>query len=309
MENTQLNFNDRVVVVTGAGGSLGRCYALSFAERGAKVVVNDLGGSVKGNGNDSGSGVSESAADAVVAEIKAAGGEAVANYDSVENGEAIIKTAIDAFGRVDILINNAGILRDSSFKKMTSDDWELIHKVHVDGAFKLTQAAWPYMLEQQYGRIINTSSAAGLYGNFGQANYGAAKLGLLGLTKTLAIEGQKHNVFTNAIAPAAASRMTESLFPEAVIKGMKPDLIAPLVVNLCAESSRENGSIFEVGAGWMSKLRWQRSAGVGFNPQEELTAEAVAERWSDICDFTEFDTPENAMDSSAPMLRNLGINM
>ncbi len=307
MENTQLSFKDRVVVVTGAGGSLGRCYALSFAERGAKVVVNDLGGSVKGGG--AGSGESSLAADAVVAEIKAAGGEAVANYDSVENGEAIIKSALDAYGRVDVLVNNAGILRDSSFKKMTSEDWSLIHNVHVDGAFNLTKAAWPHMLEQQYGRIINTTSAAGLYGNFGQANYGAAKLGLLGLTKTLAIEGQKHNVFTNAIAPAAASRMTEALFPEAVIKGMKPELIAPLVVSLCAESNQENGSVFEVGAGWIGKLRWQRSAGVSFNPQEEFTPEEVAERWEDICDFTEFDTPENAMESSAPMMRNLGINM
>ncbi len=303
MKNTQLTFKNRVVVVTGAGGSLGRCYALSFAERGAKVVVNDLGGSAKGGGESS------SAADAVVAEIKAAGGEAVANYDSVENGDAIIKSAIDAFGRVDVLVNNAGILRDSSFKKMTSEDWMLIQKVHVDGAFKLTQAAWPHMLEQKFGRIINTSSAAGLYGNFGQANYGAAKLGLLGLTKTLALEGQKHNVFTNAIAPAAASRMTESLFPEAVIKGMKYEFIAPLVVKLCAESSQENGSIFEVGAGWIGKLRWQRASGVSFNPQQELTAEAVDERWNDICDFSKYDTPENAMESSAPMMRNLGINL
>ena len=307
MENTQLSFKDRVVVVTGAGGSLGRCYALSFAERGAKVVVNDLGGSVKGG--DTGRSQSSSAADAVVAEIEAAGGEAIANYDSVENGAAIVEAAIDAFGRVDVLVNNAGILRDSSFKKMSVEDWDLIHNVHVDGAFNLTKAAWPHMLEQQYGRIINTSSAAGLYGNFGQANYGAAKLGLLGLTKTLAIEGQKHNVLTNAIAPAAASRMTEELFPDAVIKGMKPELIAPLVVTLCAESSKENGSIFEVGAGWIGKLRWQRSAGVSFNPQEELTAESVAERWADICDFTEYDTPANAMESSAPMMRNLGIKM
>jgi len=303
MNENRLNFEGKVVIVTGAGGSLGRSYALEFARRGARVVVNDLGGSA------SGSGESLSAADKVVDDIKAFGGEAIANYDSVEEGGKIVQAAVDQYGRIDILINNAGILRDSSFKKMTHDDWNLIHQVHSFGAYQLARAAWPHMLEQKYGRIINTTSAAGLYGNFGQANYASAKLSLVGLTKTLAVEGKKHGIQTNAIAPAAASRMTESLFPEVVINGLKPEFITPIVVNLCSRENGENGSIFEVGAGWVGKLRWQRSEGVSFSPKNELTAEDVMERWSDICDFSNYDTPESAADSSAPMLRNLGITL
>src|SRR5256885_12700173 len=184
----ELRFDGKVVVVTGAGQGLGRSHALLFARRGAKVVVNDLGGS------HTGSGKSSAAADKVVAEIKELGGNAVANYDSVEDGDKIVKTAVDAFGRIDIVINNAGILRDTTFHKMTREDWDLIFKVHVLGAFRVTHAAWPLMREQGYGRIIFTTSAAGLYGNFGQANYSAAKLALVGLTQTLALEGDKKNI-------------------------------------------------------------------------------------------------------------------
>src|SRR5262249_49064245 len=198
----ELRCDGRVAIVTGAGGGLGRSHALLLASRGARVVVNDLGGSHTGEGK------SASAADKVVAEIKAAGGEAIASYDSVEDGDKIVKTAIDAWGRLDILINNAGILRDVSFVKMTPQDWDLVYKVHVAGAFRCTHAAWPHMRDAKYGRVIMTSSAAGIYGNFGQANYAMAKLGTHGLAQTLAIEGKKYNVLVNTIAPIAGSRMT-----------------------------------------------------------------------------------------------------
>ncbi len=192
-----LRFDDRVVVVTGAGAGLGRSHALEFARRGASVVVNDLGGGAHGDGSGS------AAADQVVAEIKAAGGEAVANYDSVEEGDAIIGTAMDNFDRVDVVVNNAGILRDASFAKMSDEDWDLIYRVHALGAYRVTKAAWPVMLDQGYGRIVNTASAAGIYGNFGQANYAFAKRGLIGLTNTLALEGARKGIKANAIAPVA----------------------------------------------------------------------------------------------------------
>src|SRR4051794_22836149 len=199
----ELRFDGRVALVTGAGGGLGRSHALLLGKRGCKVVVNDLGGSMHGGGKSS------AAADKVVEEIKAAGGEAVANYDSVEDGDKIVQTAMDTWKRIDIVVNNAGILRDTSFKKLTPEDWDLIYRVHVNGAFKVTKAAWDHMLDAGYGRIIMTASAAGIYGNFGQANYAMAKLGLVGFANTLAIEGLKKNVRVNTIAPIAGSRLTE----------------------------------------------------------------------------------------------------
>jgi multifunctional beta-oxidation protein len=203
----QLRYDGQVVVVTGAGGGLGKVYALFFASRGASVVVNDLGGSFKGDGSSS------KAADVVVDEIRAAGGKAVANYDSVEFGEKIIETAIKNFGRIDILLNNAGILRDISFKNMTDQDWDLINKVHIYGAYKCARAAWPHFRKQKYGRVINTASAAGLFGNFGQANYSAAKLAMVGFTETLAKEGFKYNIISNVIAPVGESAFSLELPP------------------------------------------------------------------------------------------------
>ncbi|MBV1919326.1 MAG: SDR family oxidoreductase [Pseudomonadales bacterium] len=299
----EISFEDKVVVVTGAGAGLGRSHALEFGIRGAKVVVNDLGGGAKGEGKGS------EAADGVVAEILAFGGEAVANYDSVENGDRIIQTALDNFDRVDVVINNAGILRDSSFAKMTDEDWDLIYKVHVLGAYKVTKAAWPHMLAQGYGRIVNTASAAGIYGNFGQANYATAKLGLVGFTQTLAQEGAKKNVLVNAIAPVAGSRLTETILPPEVVAALKPELVTPLVVKLCTESSTENGGLFEVGAGWVAKLRWERSQGAVFDPKEELSAEAVEECWNTISDFTEAEHPSTIQDSFGPVFKNLGIKL
>ena len=298
-----LRFEDRVVVVTGAGAGLGRSHALEFARRGARVVVNDLGGGAHGGGQGS------AAADQVVAEIQAAGGEAVANYDSVEQGEAIIRTALDNYDRIDVVVNNAGILRDSSFVKMSDEDWDLIYRVHALGAYKVTKAAWPLMLEQGYGRIINTASAAGIYGNFGQANYAFAKRGLIGFTNTLAIEGARKGIKANVIAPVAGSRLTETILPKEVTEALKPEFVTPLVIRLCSEESEENGSLFEVGAGWVSKLRWERSQGAFFDPKSELTAEAIDAAWEQIGNFEDAQHPTNIQETFGPVFGNLGIDM
>ena len=303
MMTDTLRFDDKVVVVTGAGAGLGRSHALEFARRGAKVVVNDLGGGSHGEGKGN------AAADLVVAEIEAFGGEAVANYDSVEHGDAIIRTALDNFDRVDVLVNNAGILRDASFAKMTDDDWDLIYRVHALGTYKVTKAAWPVMLEQGYGRIVNTTSAAGIYGNFGQANYAFAKRGLIGFTNTLAIEGAKKGIKANTIAPIAGSRLTETILPKEVTEALKPEFVTPLVVKLCSEENMENGSLFEVGAGWVSKLRWERSRGAFFDPDAALTAEAIDAAWDTIGDFSDAEHPRTIQDTFAPVFGNLGIEM
>ncbi|MBL4606648.1 MAG: SDR family oxidoreductase [Pseudomonadales bacterium] len=277
---SDLRFDDKVVIITGAGNGLGKSHALEFAKRGAKVVVNDLGGSAFGDGADS------APAQVVVDEIKAAGGEAVANFDSVEDGEKIVQTAMDTFGRIDVVVNNAGILRDKSFHKMTDDDWDIIYRVHIKGSYKVAHAAWPHMRQQEYGRIINTASAAGIYGNFGQANYSMAKLGLHGLTQTLAIEGKKRNIFVNSIAPIAASRLTETVMPPDMLKNLKPEYVSPLVSYLCHESSTETGGLFEVGCGWFAKLRWERTNGLGL-PVDNTSAESIAEGWDTVVDFSE----------------------
>ena len=298
-----LTFDEKVVVVTGAGGGLGRAYALEFARRGARVVVNDLGGSGRGEG------ASQSAADEVVSTIQAFGGEAVANYDSVEQGEAIIRTATDNFDRVDIVVNNAGILRDSSFAKMTDEDWALIYKVHVDGAYKVTKAAWPHMLKQGFGRVIFTTSAAGIYGNFGQANYSSAKSALLGLGKTLAIEGGRKNILTNVIAPIAGSRLTETIWPPEVLKATSPDYVVPLVIKLCADNNTENGSVFEVGASWFAKLRIERSQGVAFGVDQAISAEQIDACWPQICDFSQAEPVTSVIDTFNAVSARVGIDL
>ncbi|RFU35817.1 hypothetical protein B7463_g533, partial [Scytalidium lignicola] len=236
------------------------------------------------------------AADVVVDEIKAAGGKAVANYDSVENGDKIIETAIKAFGRIDVLINNAGILRDISFKNMKDQDWDLVIAVHLKGSYKCTRAAWPYFRKQKYGRVINTASAAGLFGSFGQTNYSAAKLALVGFTETLAKEGAKYNIHSNVVAPIAASRMTETIMPPDVLENLKPDWVVPLVAVLVHKTSEENGSIFEAGAGHYAKLRWERSSGALFKCDESFTPGAVLKKWNEVNDFSHPEYPSGAAD-------------
>jgi NAD(P)-dependent dehydrogenase (short-subunit alcohol dehydrogenase family) len=294
-----VRFEDKVVIVTGAGGGLGRAHALLFAKHGARVVVNDLGGSAHGEGANA------SAADRVVAEIREAGGTAVANHDSVTDGDKVVQNALDAFGRIDIVVNNAGILRDKTFAKMEDADWDLVYRVHVEGAYKVTHAAWPHMREQNYGRVIFTSSTSGIYGNFGQSNYGMAKLGLYGLTRTLALEGRKNNILVNAIAPTGGTRMTEGLIPADVFELLKPELISPLVVFLGSEQCQETSGLFEVGGGWIGKTRWERSIGAGFDPRTGFSPEDVAASWQNICDFEGAAHPKDTIEALQEMMKNL----
>lgn len=296
---SNLRFDGRVAIVTGAGNGLGRSHALMLGALGAKVVVNDLGGGAHGDGKSS------AAADKVVAEIKALGGEAVANYDSVENGASIVQTALDAFGTVDIVINNAGILRDVSFQKMTQGDWDLILKVHLTGSMSVSHAAWPIMREKGYGRIIMTTSAAGIYGNFGQANYCAAKLGLAGLANCLAEEGRSKGIHVNTIAPIAASRLTETVMPPELLANLKPENVSPLVAWLCHEDCEETKGLFEVGAGYIAKLRWERTVGQSFPLGKAFSIDDVAKKWDTITDFTDAGHPASVNDSFAPILHNI----
>lgn len=267
-----LDFSGRVAIVTGAGGGLGRQHALALAARGARVLVNDLGGAVDGSGG------SVTAAQAVVDEIRARGGEALANGASVTDFEAVqqmVQQAVDAWGRVDILVNNAGILRDKSFAKMDLADFRLVIDVHLMGAVHCAKAVWPHMAAQKYGRIVNTTSSTGLYGNFGQANYGAAKLALVGLMQTLAIEGEKNNIRVNCLAPTAATRMTEDLFPKDMLEAFGPGAVVPAMLVLAAENAPTR-TILCAGAGSFeaANITLTQGAYVGLGPDadEELAA-------------------------------------
>ena len=275
-----ISFDGRVAVVTGAGGGLGRCHALDLAARGAKVVVNDLGGAMDGTGGSS------AAAEAVVGEIKAAGGEAIANGGSVSDpagAQSMVDDAMKAWGRVDILINNAGILRDKTFTKVTIEDFQAVVDVHLMGAMMVTKAVWPIMKAQNFGRIVMTTSPSGLFGNFGQTNYGAAKLGLVGFMNTLKIEGAKNNIHTNAIAPVALTRMTENLIPEEAGKNLGPELITPAVTFLCSDDA-PNGVVVQAAGGSFSVAAIVENTGA--NLGAEAKAEDVAAAWSQITDLT-----------------------
>ena len=267
----------RVVVVTGSGGGLGRQHALLFAQRGAKVVINDLGGSRDG------SGAGSEMADQVVTEIKDAGGEAVANYDNVatpDGGKAITQTALDAFGSIDIVVNNAGILRDVTFHKMEDSQWDSVLKVHLYGTYYVTRAAWPHMREQGYGRVVVTTSTSGLYGNFGQSNYGAAKLGVVGLINTLALEGRKYNITANAIAPIAATRMTEDIMPEEMLAALDPAFVSPLVVHLATEECTDSGEVVLAGGGNYARVHFMQAAGANFPAVPSV--DDIAAQWDTI---------------------------
>ncbi|KAG9510436.1 Peroxisomal multifunctional enzyme type 2, partial [Fragariocoptes setiger] len=303
-QQQKLRFDGRTAIVTGAGGGLGREYALLLASRGACVVVNDLGGSRSG---ETGPAAADSrrAADKVVDEIHKAGGKAVANYDSVENGAAIVQTAIDTFGRVDIVINNAGILRDKSMLKMTDQDFDLVQQVHLRGSFLVTRAAWPYMREQKYGRIIMTASTAGLFGNFGQTNYAAAKMGLVGLSNTLAIEGAKYNVHSNVIVPVAASRLTEDVIPQDLLERLKPVYVAPVVAWLCHEQCNNTGGIFEAAGGWVGQYRLHRAQGKAYPSLEAMSPEAIKQDWDNITSMKDAKHINNITEQMATLLASL----
>ncbi|CAD5231036.1 unnamed protein product [Bursaphelenchus xylophilus] len=269
---SSIRFDGQVAVVTGAGNGLGRTYALELAKRGAKVVVNDLGGDAHGSGGSR-------AADKVVDEIRKEGGIAVANNDSVEHGERIVKTAIDNFGRIDILINNAGILRDISFGNMKEIDWNLIMKVHLNGAYSCTKAAWPHMRKQKYGRILFTSSNSGIYGSFGQVNYAAAKLGLIGMSNALALEGKKYGIGVNVLSPTAGSRLTLTVMSQEAVHALKPEYVTPMVVYIVSKQNETTGQIYTAGAQWYGQFKYYRTKGKFFkNP----TAEDVRDSWSEI---------------------------
>ena len=287
-----ITFDGRVAIVTGSGGGLGRTYAIELARRGARVVVNDLGGSVDGTGE------SRSAADAVVDEIVEAGSEAVANYDSVstpDGGASIVPPAIDTFGTVDIVINNAGILRDKSFAKMEPAEIEAVLAVHLSGAFNVSIPAFRVMKEKGYGRFVFTSSGSGLFGNFGQANYGAAKAGLAGLSNVLAQEGQKYDILSNAIAPIALTRMTEELlgpFAEMVA----PERVTPMVVYLCSEANQVTHEIFTAGGGRYGRVFIGTNQGWFAGQGDPPSVEDIAEHLEEIRDVTEPVIPANSQE-------------
>ena len=289
--SNQIRFDNQVAIITGSGGGLGRVYAIDLAKRGAKVVINDVG--MIPSPHDPNKKIS--AADAVVEEIKAFGGIAIADKHSVEEGDAIVQFTMQHFGpEIHILINNAGILRDISFGKITNKEWNAVLNVHLRGTFKITRAVWPIMMKQQYGRILMVSSAAGIYGNVGQANYSAAKLALVGLANVLAMEGGKKGIQVNTIAPIAASAMTASILPPDLLETLKPEYVSPAVLYLCSKQCQENGGLYELGAGWISKLRWERSESkfippikdtTNSNTNEILTIETVEKYWEQINNF------------------------
>jgi NAD(P)-dependent dehydrogenase (short-subunit alcohol dehydrogenase family) len=298
-----IRYDDRVAIVTGAGAGLGRSHAMLLASRGAKVVVNDPGGAVDGRGDQ------QAVADKVVAEIRAAGGEAVASYDSVADAPAaqrIVDTAMNTWGRLDILVNNAGVLRDKAFNNMDMADYEFVNQVHHFGTVYCTKAAWPIMRKQQYGRIVITTSGSGTVGNFGQANYGAAKMAVNGFINVLRFEGAKYNIRINAISPSARTRMTESLLPPDVAPYMKPELVSPAVAWLCSEECDQNGEIIAATAGGYARVQYFVTEGVQFDPEQPVTIEMIAESIDQIRDLSKSRPYTGMMGNVLEKLRAMG---
>lgn len=291
---SKIDFTGRVAIVTGAGAGLGRDCSLELAKRGAKVVVNDLGGARDGSGDGA-----AAPADQVVSEIKAAGGEAVANYDNVaevEGGENMVKTAIDTYGKVDILINNAGILRDKSFLKMEPENWDAVVAVHLRGAYCVTRPAFANMKANGYGRIIMTSSSSGVFGNFGQTNYGAAKMGLAGLANVLKLEGAKYNIKVNVLLPGAGTRLTEDVMPPEAFERMKVEYVTPVSLYLCSEQCEDTGLYINAAGGYFSRSNIMTGPGVRF--EEMPSPEDILDNWDAI---SSLDNPKffaNAGESS-----------
>jgi len=295
-----IRFDGRVAVITGAGNGLGRSHARFLASRGAKVVVNDLGGTVAGTGS------SRAVADAVVEEIRTAGGTAVANYDSVateEGGRNIIKTALEAFGTVDILINNAGNVRDKSFAKMELADFRALVDVHLMGAVYCTHAAWPVMRDKNFGRIVMTTSAAGLYGNHGHTNYGAVKMALVGFMHALKEEGRKHNITVHAIAPIALTRMSEGVTAPKIAPLIKPEFVTAAVAWLCAAENEDTGHIIQAGAGYYAKVEVREAHGALFGTDTIPTPEQLRDRYGEITDMSQAAPYTNASEALRKVFR------
>jgi len=281
-----MNYNDRVALVTGGGAGLGRLYALTLAARGAKVVVNDM---------------NAEAANKVVSEIKANGGEAAPSVASVLDGGKVVQHCIEAYGAIHIIINNAGILRDVSFMKQSPEQWDLVVKVHLYGTYAICKAAWKYMIQQKYGRIVNITSVNGLYGQFGQSNYSAAKLGIVGFSKSLAIEGKKKNITVNVVAPGAGTAMTATVMPKQLVDAWKPDYVAPIVSYLCHEDCSVSGSIFESGGGWVAAVQFKRTAGHYFDLDKPFGPEDIKANLDKILNWDGCDFPEDTHQDKNPM--------
>lgn len=303
----EIRFDGRVAIVTGAGAGLGRTYALELARRGAKVVVNDYGGARDGAGAGS-----ASPADAVVKEIKDKGGQAAANYDNVatvEGGEGIVKTALDAFGTIDVLVNNAGILRDKGMLKMEPENWKAVVAVHLYGAYNVTKPAFAIMREKSYGRIVMTSSASGIYGNFGQTNYGAAKVALVGFMNTLKLEGGKYNVKVNTVAPSAISRLTEDVLPPDLASVLKPEFVMPLVVYLCSEECPVSGNAYHAMLNSYNRVAIMTNPGLAIADGKRVpSVEEVAAKWDKIANMAGAKEYPQLNDLSMAMLTAIQAN-
>ena len=299
---SDITFDQRVAIVTGAGGGLGRSYALELARRGARVVVNDLGGAIDGTGGDS------RPADLVVEEIARRGGEAVANYDSVgspEGGAAIVQRAVDAFGTVDVVINNAGILRDRSFANLTISELQAVMDVHLLGAFYVSMPAFPIMKEKGYGRFVFTSSNAGIFGNFGQTNYGAAKAGLVGFSNVLAIEGAKYNIKSNVIAPVARTRLTEELLGP-LTDYLDPDQVMPMVVYLCSETNQFSHEIFTAGGGRYGRIFVGTNQGWFSGMKVVPSVEEIRDNLDQIRDVSQYEIPMSSTEEIMLIAKAMG---